>query len=84
MLDLPTGRNHARATEPAVTDYSREIDSPVVAKSRGGGLAGRMLIVTVSAVVVSMALTFATRLEAAREIWLHNKAGHRAGGSRRL
>jgi signal transduction histidine kinase len=74
MLDLPTGRSHARAAEPPVADLPSEILSPVAVKSHGGGLAGRILIVTVTAVVVSMALTFAIRLEAAREIWLHNKA----------
>ncbi len=71
MLHLPTGPNSLRDEDP--TFVGPESDAPV-ADGSGGGLAGRMLIVTVTAVVVSMALTFATRLEAAREIWLHNKA----------
>ncbi len=73
MLHLPTGPNGLRDRESALVDLSPEGVPPVVNRS-GGGLAGRMLIVTVTAVVMSMALTFATRLEAAREIWLHNKA----------
>jgi signal transduction histidine kinase len=37
------------------------------------GLAARMLIATVGAVTVSMSIVFATRLEASRENWVHNK-----------
>ena len=72
MLDLPSGRSRLRAADPAIADVSQS-DVPVAGGRYGGGLAGRMLIVTVTVVIASMAIVFLTRLEAARENWLHNK-----------
>ncbi len=71
MLDLPTRPGPIDATTFADVGSKRETRSRD--RSRFGGLTGRILIVTVSAVIVSMALAFTSRIEAARENWLSLK-----------
>ena len=71
MLDLPTRPGPIDATTFADVGSKRETRSRD--RSRIGGLTGRILIVTVSAVIVSMAVAFTTRIEAARENWLSLK-----------
>jgi signal transduction histidine kinase len=71
MLDLPTRNEPLDATTFVDAGSSRK--SRTRDRSRIGGLTGRILIVTVSAVIVSMAVAFTSRLEVARENWLSVK-----------
>ncbi|HEX9170321.1 MAG TPA: HAMP domain-containing sensor histidine kinase [Roseiarcus sp.] len=74
MLDLPA-RNQTGAQTPALAEalarHAKMTGVPV--PWRGFGLAGRVLAVTVTFVLVAMALFYVTRLTAYREAWLHNK-----------
>ena len=70
MLDLPTRHGPIETTTFADLGSKRETWS----RNRPSvGLTGRILIVTVSAVIVSIAVAFTTRIEAARENWLNLK-----------
>ena len=71
MLDLPTRQLPTDARIFADVGSRRGTRAPNW--PRVGGLAGRILIVTVSAAIVSMAVAFTTRIEAARENWLNLK-----------
>ncbi len=42
-------------------------------KTRGVGLAARVLVLTIGCVLVAIGLVYVTRLSAIRETWLHNK-----------
>ena len=71
MLDLPTRQLPADAT--IFADVGSKRGTRSYNWPRVGGLAGRILIVTVSAAIVAMAVAFTTRIEAARENWLNLK-----------
>src|SRR5579871_3447191 len=72
MLDLPAqpvGETEVDASGASKRAMGlRDIPHP-----RGLGLAGRVAVVTIGAVVVALALFYSTRLAAYRETWLHNK-----------
>ena len=70
MLDLPA-RSQSGAETPAFA--RRATMAAVPLPFRGFGLAARVLAVTVTFVLVAMALFYVTRLTAYREAWLHNK-----------
>ena len=72
MLDLPT-RPRAYRMRRTFADVGSKRATRSRDRPRVGGLTGRILIVTVSAVIVSMAVAFTTRIEAARENWLNLK-----------
>src|SRR5271155_4741866 len=74
MLDLPA-RSQTGAQAPALAEaLARHAKfTGVAAPWRGFGLAGRVLAVTLTFVLMAMALFYATRLTAYREMWLHNK-----------
>jgi len=57
-----------RAAQPQATGKTL-----LVRRLRAPGLAGRVLIVTIGAVMLALALFYLTRLAAYRETWLHNK-----------
>jgi signal transduction histidine kinase len=74
MLDWPvrTGSG-AEITRPAAA-YAQSDAAPAEARRpRGLGLAGRVLVITISFVLLAMTLFYVARLAAFRETWLHNK-----------
>ena len=75
MLDLPTRQGPTQGPSNATNfaDVGSKRETPSRDRPRVGGLTGRILIVTVSAVIVSIAVAFSTRIEAARENWLNLK-----------
>ena len=74
MLDLPA-RSQSGAEAPAFADAiaRRAKIAAAAAPWQGFGLAGRVLAVTVTFVLIAMALFYMTRLTAYRETWLHAK-----------
>jgi len=73
MLDLPARSQSAQAPALAEALTRRAKITGVTVTWRGFGLAARVLAVTVSFVLIAMALFYVTRLTAYRESWLHNK-----------
>ncbi len=75
MLDLPARSQSGAEAPSALTEaLARRANIPRVApRWRGFGLAGRVLAVTVSFVLLAMGLFYVTRLSSYRETWLHNK-----------
>ena len=51
----------------------RALATDAARKTRGMGLAARVLMVTIGCVLVAIGLVYVTRLSAIRETWLHNK-----------
>ena len=74
MLDLPA-RSQSGAQTPALAEaFARRAKITAAATPwRGFGLAGRVLAVTVSFVLLAMGLFYMTRLSSFRETWLHGK-----------
>ena len=74
MLDLPA-RSHSGAETPALADaFARRARiAAAAAPWRGFGLAGRVLAVTLTFVLLAMGLFYVTRLSSYRENWLHAK-----------
>jgi signal transduction histidine kinase len=70
MLDVAAKRDSA--SERATTATRIEARPPIQPLS-SFGLTARMLVITISSVLVAMTLLYAMRLEASREVWLHNK-----------
>jgi signal transduction histidine kinase len=74
MLDLPARAESAAENAGAVVAFDKEKTAPAAApRPRGLGLAGRVLAITISFVLMAMALFYVARLAAARDMWLHNK-----------
>jgi signal transduction histidine kinase len=74
MLDWPvrTGSG-AEITRPALPHGQDQAAPKAARRTRGLGLAGRVLIITLGFVLLAMGLFYVTRLAAFRETWLHNK-----------
>ncbi len=74
MLDLPArSQSGAEASALAEALARHAKIASVAPRWRGFGLAGRVLAVTLTFVLIAMALFYITRLTAYRETWLHNK-----------
>jgi signal transduction histidine kinase len=74
MLDLPA-RSQSGAETPALAEaFARRARiTAAAAPWRGFGLAGRVLAVTLTFVLLAMGLFYVTRLSSYRENWLHAK-----------
>jgi signal transduction histidine kinase len=74
MLDVPA-RTEGRAETPALPEaLGRHASAPgLPLPLQGFGLAARVLVVTVSFVLLAMSLFYVARLTAHREMLLHNK-----------
>jgi signal transduction histidine kinase len=74
MLDLPARRNGGiEVAERAAALEQEPVASRVERRRPTIGLAGRVLVVTIGFVLLSMGLFYVARLAAFRETWLHNK-----------
>src|SRR5271154_3770165 len=75
MLDLPARSQSGAEASSALTEaLARHAKiTRVAAHWRGFGLAGRVLAVTLTFVLLAMGLFYVTRVTAYRETWLHNK-----------
>src|SRR5215472_13032719 len=74
MLDLPARQGKsAEASARFSTPNLRTIVANAARRRAGSGLAARVLIVTISCVLVAIGWLYVTRLAAIRDTWLHNK-----------
>jgi signal transduction histidine kinase len=74
MLDWPVRTESGTEIAPPTAAFAEDQATPRGApRTRGLGLAGRVLVITIGFVLLAMALFYIARLATFRETWLHNK-----------
>ena len=74
MLDWPVRTESRAEVVPSAATFAEGHAAPAIERRpRGLGLAGRVLVITISFVLLAMGLFYVARLATFRETWLHNK-----------